>query len=208
VICCANSLFVFAQEGSPTVKDFQTWNSAGVGKSLDKKLKVFLQEEVRLKNNSSQLRTSFTNIGVKWEALKNFNISIVYRLIIKPTKISHRIYTDLSYEWKNKRWSLEPRIRLQHEFIPNDINENYVRPELTLEHKINKHWRPFVSAEFFYHIFYYKEDKFDEYRLSAGVDYNFDKKNSLKLFYLFEQEINTNAPQQNNILGVSYTYNL
>jgi len=207
IICSLlNPFSLFAQEGNPYIKDFQTWSSIDVDHSFNKHWKGFLGEELRLKDNSTQLRTSFTDVGIKWKALKNFSVSGAYRLIIRPQEITNRLYADLAYQFKENDLTVTGRIRLQHEFVPDANDENYIRPDLSFEYKINKHFQPFAEGELFYHVLYYKGDELDEYRLSAGTTYKFDGSNDVKVFYLFEQQVNVNAAQQNYVLGVNYSH--
>ncbi len=165
-----------------------------------------MQEEVRLKDNSTRLRTSYTDVGVKYHVTKSFDILGAYRFIVKPDEISQRLYADISYEWKKDKWSVEPRIRLQHEFIMNDVDENYLRPQLTMRYKISKKWEPFIEEELFYHALYYKGSEFDESRTSAGTRYKFNKDHSLKIFYLYEYQFNVNDPLSANVMGISYEF--
>lgn len=167
-----------------------------------------VEEQLRLRGNSSQLRQLFTDAGIQYEVIKNLSVSGNYRYIIKPFRIDQRLYTDISYSWKKKNFKITPRIRLQHEFVKNNIANNYIRPKIEFEYKVTKTFKPFISGELFYHALYYKGSVFDEYRLSAGASYDFNKKNSLKLFYLQQQQFNVNAAQQNHVLGVGYEYDL
>lgn len=186
--------------------DFQTWSTVSLQKSFSKKISVTLQQELRLDDNSTQFHLTFTDAEFKYKLTKWFNATANYRFIVKPDEIDHRIYSDLYYLWKNKKIEAELRLRVQHEFVPNDVDENYLRPKLELSYKIKKKWEPYISEELFYHVLYYKGDKFDESRLSAGTHYDFDKRNSIKAYYMYEQEFNVNDALHAHVLGVAYEY--
>lgn len=204
VLCIAFLLHgaaVMAQES-----DFQTWTSAGIKKELSKRTDFTLSQELRLKDNSTRLNTTFTDVGLKYQLFKNFDAGLYYRLIISPGAVAHRPYGEVSYEIDIQKWSIEPRLRFQHQEERNEIAKNYFRPKATLSYKINKEWKPFVAGELFYHAFYYQGSQFDEYRLSTGVEYDWKKKHSIKLFYLFDQEFNVNNPLQRHVAGLGYEY--
>jgi hypothetical protein len=201
VISCSSFHFASAQ-----VTDFQSWTSIAVEKSFSKKLDGTLEQELRLRYGPVQLNTTFTDASMKYEALKNFDVSLHFRFIVKSTSIAYRPYAECSYNLKGKKWSMEPRIRYQHQFEKNELDENYLRPKVTAGYKINKTWEPYVSGEMFYHVFYYPGDQFDEYRLSGGVTWDADKKNSVKLYYLFQQEFNVNNAERSHVAGAAYKY--
>jgi len=186
--------------------DFQTWNSASVEKSLSKKWSVSLENELRLQDNSTRLRTDYIDLQTKYKWTKRFDVSGAYRFIIKPDEIDQRIYADFAYEQPLDKWSIDGRIRVQHQFNPTSQDEDYLRPQVTVHFKLSKKWEPFLEEEFFYRIFYNKGNEFDESRTSAGTKYKFNKHNSLKAFYLYEYQFNVNDPLRANVMGVSYQY--
>ncbi|MEO6166973.1 MAG: DUF2490 domain-containing protein [Chitinophagales bacterium] len=186
--------------------DFQTWSSAGIKKELSKNTDFLLSQELRLKDNSTRLNSTFTDVGFKYRLFKNLDGGLYYRLIIFPDAVAHRPYAEMSYEIDIQKWSVEPRLRFQHQEERNEVAKNYFRPKATLSYKINKQWKPFVAGELFYHAFYYQGSQFDEYRLSAGVEYDWKKHHALKLFYLFDKEFNVNDPLQRHVTGLAYEY--
>jgi hypothetical protein len=209
VVCCYLFLgyVIFSPALRAQVKDFQTWNSIALEKKVTKKLDISISQELRLRDNSSELNSTFTDAGFTYEALKNFNIGLYYRLIIMSDGIAHRAYIDVSFKHQISKWTAQARIRLQHQEEKNELAENYIRPKVSLTYKINKKWQPYVSGELFYHARYFKSSLFDEYRLTAGCNYNFNKRNSIKFFYLFDQEFNVNAAEQSHVTGIAYQHN-
>lgn len=201
MICRFGSAPVYAQE-----KDFQTWTSAEIDKKISKKFKLQLSQELRLKNNSTQLGSTFTDAGVKYKVLKKLDAGIYYRFIITKDAVAHRPYLDVSYDLEQGRWTIEPRLRFQHQVQRDQPAEDYIRPKLSINYLVVKHWEPYVSGEFFYHAFYNEGNEFDQYRLSAGIDYSFTKEHSIKVFYLFSQELNVNNALQRHVAGLSYKY--
>jgi hypothetical protein len=205
-LCFFLFLIFICSRGHAQEKDFQTWNSIGLKKSITKKLDLTLSQELRLRYNSTRLRTSFTDIGLNYEVINNLDVGISYRFIISPGAVAHRAYSDVSYKYSLNKWSFQARIRYQHQVEINTFAKNYFRPKVTIDYNINKKWEPYISAELFYRAAYYKGDLFDEYRLSAGIAYDFNKRHSIKGFYLLNQEFNVNAADEDHVAGVSYEY--
>ncbi|MBX7109164.1 MAG: DUF2490 domain-containing protein [Chitinophagales bacterium] len=194
-------LTVHAQE-----QDFQTWTSAQINKKISKKIDLQLSQELRLKNNSTQLGTTFTEAGCKYKVRKQLDVAASYRFIVAQDAVSHRVSLDVSYEVEAGHWSAEPRLRYLHQIQHDQPAENYIRPKLSVNYRINKRWEPYVSGELFYHAFYNEGNEFDQYRLSAGFEYSFTKQHAVKLYYLLTQEMNVNNALQRHIAGLSYKY--
>lgn len=201
-------LFPFFTAGNLLAQttDFQTWNSLALEKQLGKKWKASLEEEVRLQDNSTRLRTSYLNLDAAYSITDRFAIGGAYRFIIRPDEISNRIYSDISYSQPLEDFTIKVRVRVQHEFVRNEPDENYLRPQLSLEYRISKKLEPFIEEELFYQLFYYECDLFNESRTTAGMRYKFDKHHTLKGYYLLEKEFNVNDPLTAHVLGFAYQY--
>jgi hypothetical protein len=198
ILCCSS---LFAQ-----VEDFRTWYSISLEKSFSKKLEAGLEQMLRLSENSTQFSQTYSDVGIQYNAVKRLSISANYRFTIRPNENVQRVYSSISYSLKYNDWKAEPRLRVEHYFIPASKDLNLLRPKLSISNKINKRFELFVSGELFFTIFYYEGDMLNQYRLSAGTDYNFNRKNSLQLYYIYEKEVNVNAASLNHILGVGYKY--
>ena len=66
---CTSSVS-FAQ----TNTDFETWSSINLDIKLHKKLNLELEEQLRLKENSSETDQYFTQVGLSYQLPNNFEI--------------------------------------------------------------------------------------------------------------------------------------
>lgn len=206
-----NTLFLLAfllPDCFAQTKDFQFWSSIALQKSFSKKIDATVEQELRLRENATQLRQTYTDLELQYKTKANFSITANYRFTIRPDETNHRVYTNISYSWKKNKLEISPRVRFQHDFVQNDLADNYIRPKISISYAVNKKWEPFLSEELFYRVLYYKGDEFDESRLSAGVTYHFNKNNSLKGYYIFEQEFNVNIPQEIHVVGIAFKHDL
>ena len=62
--CTALFLFISSVAFAQTNTDFETWSSINVEVKLHKKLNLELEEQLRLKENSSEIDQYFTQIGL------------------------------------------------------------------------------------------------------------------------------------------------
>lgn len=201
LILCFPGSHTFAQ-----YQDIESWWSATIKKRLYDKTDFSVEQMLRLNENATSFQQTFTDVGLKHELFDNFLVSGNYRLIIKEALVTQRLYAALEYRYRWKNWKAEPRLRVEHTFVPNDFDENYVRPKLTISNKLNKRFEPFVAGELFYKVWYYKGDVFDQYRISGGTEYKFNNSHSLECYYIFEQEMNVNEAEQTHIFGIGYKY--
>ncbi len=184
---------------------WQSWSSIEVSKNLSAKWQLLGGSELRLKNYASQLRVFFTEGGVQYQVFPRLSVSTTYRLLIKPDRINHRVYSDVQYEWRYHFWETALRLRLQHQFEAKQ-DETYVRPQLTLTYRKNKKWRPYVRAEMFGHLFHHRGNPWDELRLSAGTRYRLQARHRLIGALMHQRSFHTLPVQRNWIFQATYQY--
>ena len=189
-------LLLIAQE-----KDFQQWSKIGVSYDLNKDLSVSLDQAFRFRENASLTDVSFSNLALKYD-IKKWSVAIGYRYITdfdlsQNTSISQRIYTDINYSKKKKRWQIKNRLRYQYQ------EENFtLRDKIFLKYNIRKTpLEPFTTFELFF-----KDSEFKKWRYTLGVSHPFLKEFDIDAFYRLQQSFNTNNPKQLHILGLGMEY--
>ena len=189
-------LLFIAQE-----KDFQQWSKIGVSYDLNKDLSVSLDQAFRFRENASLTDVSFSNLALKYD-IKKWSVAIGYRYITdfdlsQNTSISQRIYTDINYRKKKKRWQIKNRLRYQYQ------EENFtLRDKIFLKYNIRKTpLEPFTTFELFF-----KDSEFKKWRYTLGVTHPFLKEFDIDAFYRLQQSFNTNNPKQLHILGLGMEY--
>ena len=189
-------LILIAQE-----KDFQQWSKIGVSYDLNKDLSVSLDQAFRFRENASLTDVSFCNLALKYD-IKKWSVAIGYRYITdfdlsQNTSISQRIYTDINYTKKKKRWQIKNRLRYQYQ------EENFtLRDKIFLKYNIRKTpLEPFTTFELFF-----KDSEFKKWRYTLGLSHPFLKQFDIDVFYRLQQSFNTNNPKQLYILGLGIEY--
>ena len=190
-------LLLIAQE-----QDFQQWSKIGVSYDLNKDLSVSLDQGLRFRENASLPDVTFSNLSLKYDLIKKWSIAIGYRYITdfdlsQNTSTSHRIYADVNYRKKKKRWLMKNRLRYQYQ------EENFtLRDKVSLSYNIRKTpLEPFTAFELFF-----KDSEFKKWRYTLGASYPFLKEFDIDVFYRLQQSFNTNNPKQLHILGLGIEY--
>ena len=195
LLCCP--FLLLAQE-----KDFQLWSKVGASYELTKDLEVGFNQGFRLRENASLPDVTFSNVSVKYELHKRWAVALGYRYITdfdlsQNTFSSNRLYTDINYKTKHKRWLIKNRLRYQHQ----EANLT-LRDKATLSYNVRKTpLEPFTAIELFY-----RDAVFKKWRYTLGASYPLSKSLDLDAYYRIQQALNTNNPKQLYILGLAIDY--
>ena len=183
-------------------QDFQQWSKIGVSYDLYKDLCVSLDQGFRFRENASLPDATFSNLSLKYDLIKKWSVAIGYRYITdfdlsQNTSASHRIYADINYRKKKKRWLMKNRLRYQYQ------EENFtLRDKVSLSFNIRKTpLEPFTAFELFF-----KDSNFKKWRYTLGVSYPFLKEFEIDVYYRLQQSFNTNNPKHLHILGIGMEY--
>jgi len=188
---------LFAQE-----QDFQLWSKLGASYDLNKDFSLSLDQGFRARENASLPDVNFSNLSLKYDLIKKWSVAIGYRYITdfdlsQNISTSHRIYTDINYRKKKKRWLMKNRLRYQYQ------EENFtLRDKVSLSYNIRKTpLEPFTAFELFF-----KDSEFKKWRYTLGASYPFLKEFDIDAYYRIQQSFNTNNPKQLHILGLGIEY--
>ena len=203
---------LFAQE-----QDAGLWMSVQVEKRLNRSLSASFSEEVRLRENLTEVGTIFSDIGLEYRFWNRFRIGGHIRFIEKRRlddtyEASFRSYIDLSYREKLKPVQFILRLRFQTQYappfeIPDEPGaENYSRIKLTVKLDLNKRVEPYLYAESFIHLNSWEGMLFDAMRYCGGVEYAVTRMHRVDLFYLIQQEYQVKNPETDFIIGINYTF--
>lgn len=183
-------------------QDFQLWSKIGASYDLNKDLSVSFDQGFRARENASLPDVTFSNLSLKYDLVKKWSIAIGYRYITdfdlsQNTSTSHRIYTDINYRKKKKRWLMKNRLRYQYQ------EENFtLRDKVSLSYNIRKTpLEPYTAFELFF-----KDSEFNKWRYSLGATYPLSKDFDIDAYYRLQQSFNTNNPKQLHILGLGMEY--
>lgn len=201
------------------VNDAGLWTSMGLQSYLGKKFSLDGDVEFRFNENVTELGTIYGEALLGYKLNKRWEASIGYRMIGKRRyddsySIRHRALLNLSYKKKFDKITASIRARYQSQY--SDINrsdnwripDDYFRLKASFKYDTDTKWTPFVSAETFYNLNPPDGPLFTEYRLSAGVEYEYSKKSSINLGYIFDREVNVSNPWTNYIVSIGWSYKL
>ncbi|WP_397444456.1 DUF2490 domain-containing protein [Polaribacter sp. R77954] len=209
-------------------KDFALWNSIGVKYAPIKRLKLGVEQHLRLKEDASTTDEYFTEVQAEFEILKNLEIGGAMRFIKENDNVGKiqgyekhfRYNVDLSYRLELiKKLDIAFRLRYQNkreldlEDGVEDIPGETLRFKTAFEYSI-KNWP--LDPEFAVEIFNRKRDgaafigdaKLSRYRLTWGASYNLKKFGKFGIYFRYQENTRVDNDFQTKILGLKYSYSI
>ena len=201
-------LFFLFIQSSFGIDDTQAWTSIGFEKKLPHFFSLEFEQELRLKDQLSTFRQTFSEVSLSYKVVDGLNISIPYRYAVFDDKIKQRLSLGVSYKYSFKPISLKYRAKLQRSYEKEQIPEQLIRNKFILQYKLSKKIEPFFSGELF-HQSNTNNNQLDEYRVSFGIAVDLPRKSSIKIFYLFKNEDLTKTnPERINVFSLSFRFKI
>jgi len=201
-------LLIFCIQSSYGLDDNQSWTSVGFEKKLPYSFKLQFEQELRLDNQLSTFKQTFSEFSLSYSVFKGFKIELPFRYMAYKDKTKQRVSFSGSYKYSFKPVSLKHRTKYQRTYEKGEIPEELIRNKFSIMYRLNKKIEPYVSGELF-HLYNTENDQFDEYRVSLGVAVDLPGKNSIKIFYIYKKEdITKSSPDEVNVFGLGYKYKL
>ena len=197
--------FIASNQGYAKV-DTESWSSIGFGKKLSHSFKLDLEQSLRLKDDISSFKQTFTEGAISYNIFNGMKVFIPIRYAVFKNKTKKRISFGISYKYNLKRITFRYRSKLQKTYQSDKIFDPLIRNKLTTESKINKKLKLYFSKEIS-HFIYHRQFDYDENRFSLGARINLGKKRETKIFYTQKIEGLSNKKQdKTNVFGLSYSF--
>jgi hypothetical protein len=200
-------------------KDFQFWPSANIDLQLSKNLRAMLEEEVRLKENCTQMERQINDVGIGYRFNKFFRAALYYRIEANwknpdDYRWKQGLYADMALREQAGRFTLGYRLRFQSSRIEFNSNEDNLlssfinRHKFTVEYNIKKMpLSPFLEEELFLNSLNH-EMELVKNRTWLGITYKPGKTNEFSLKYGIDRERLVADPLTSFIIAFNYTLNL
>lgn len=192
----------------PREQDQEFWTGVTGRLHLHKRWRVELEQQLRLNQNWSEFKLSFTEAGVRYEITRRLDVKLLYR------------FTVIGNDFNEQRWSLDFRYEYDIPDIPLDIiyrlrlqdeKVSYTGQKITqwrnrigLDYNLTKLVDPFVEYESFYRFNDKQEFRTD--RFTFGLEWKLNKRWDLESFYRLDREKNVEIPESQYIVGLRLTY--
>jgi hypothetical protein len=199
------------------------WTSIQVEKEFSKRWSVSLEEELRLKENYSQVDRLFTELVASYKLIPGFKVSLGYRFSEKvdfekyfanDLRFEHRWLGEIQYKYKYKLFTFFYKTRIESEmkYIYSSERGKVAgwgwKNKLEVKYRLTR-YEPYAGVELRYQFTdpRHPESNFMLNRIwiYAGVDFSIIKNHTLGVYYLFQKEWNLTDAKKYYILGVKYS---
>ena len=183
----------------------QSWSSLNFKIDAPFSTKLNIEQSLRLENNLSQFKQTFTEISISYKINDLMRIDIPYRYSIYKNKIKNRISIGSSIKLNKKKIGTKYRLKFQNIKESDKPIEITFRNKFTISYKINKKVIPFIAYEIF-NPYEQRMMGIDETRISLGSQIKINKKRDIKLFYTHKREDQLKTKTNSlYILGLDYS---
>lgn len=206
----------YAQD-SKIIRDLGLWTGVAIEKTVKEKWTFSLQEEMRLKNDISELYKYFTQVGIAYRINQNFSLNGDYRYIMDRNSEGRfasrsRYNFDLGYKGKLAFITILYRLRYQKEvegtkiFDLREPYEKYLRHRITFRYNKLRRIEPYLSGEIYQLFEPYQLPRYHFIQVRAGVSYEAGKIGEFKLAYAINRELNSSLPAIFYVIKINYIY--
>jgi hypothetical protein len=205
--------------GRAQTKDFGIWYSAGGSLPITHYLDFKLEGDIRTFRDAGKIHEKFGEAGLSLQTFKFLSVGASYRLTSRIEDdnryyLRHKLNFDLRAKASLSRFGFACRLRYEHQ-VKTYINslgdltpDNYGRIKLEANYNIKKSkFQPVAYYERFYRIFETTDRHFEKFRLSAGTEYRFSKKQKIAICYIFQRDWVPDLADM-NILSLSWDFKL
>ncbi len=201
-------IFLFTSLKGQQTTDIELWRGSTFQLRFNKKFRVDIEEQFRLNDTISSLKSVFTELGLRYRINRHFAFKGNYRYVVRPNNDNRsRFSLDAYYNWNKKKFPLAIQYRLRFQ----DTKESnrgrkftFVRNKLIVDYNLTKLVDPFLSYEIYFR--FNQKNEFRTWRFTAGLDWRLSKRLDLTTFYRHQKEINVNNPEAQHIIGVMLIY--
>jgi hypothetical protein len=186
--------------------DFQLWNTDVEEYSIDKNLKVALEEEFRWGGDVSEFYYHHYDLGVNYTLDKHWSVGGGYRQIYELSKNKFKMENApyLTATLSLSKWGInfESRNRMEYRYFAYKADSARYRNKFTLKYpmKLGKiDVQPFVSDEVLFG--FGGTNQFNQNRLSSGLGVNITKNIKAEIYYMLLTNKSAGKWIDYNVLG-------
>jgi predicted porin len=202
---------------SPTADrtDLEGWTSVELKYKFNKQWMVSAEEQVRLKDDVSEVDKYFSQFGVRYNAPRGLSLDGGYRWIrandtqgqVQGYESEHRYHVSTSYGHKLGRFSLGYRMRYQEKSTSSGNADRHLRFRARVRYNLPD-WKldPVFAAELYRPVGDDADSGFDKMRFALGTNWNTWGDGEMGVFYRLEKELDVDLPQTTHIIGLRFTH--
>ncbi len=213
----------FARPGSTqdskVLRDLRLWTGAKIEKDFGKDWMLSLEEEIRFKEDISEINNILTEAELRYRINKNFYLNAGFRYTSDRNDDGSydglaRNHFSLQFRGRLEYITFDYRLKYQREveaeklFEKNPPYEKIFRNRLGIRITRLDRVQPYVSGEILQVFTPYLSSLDDYWRFVMGVRIEPGKIGEIKLGWGFNRDLGVDQPAMIYLIRVNYTYSL
>lgn len=200
------------------VQDNQLWAGPVLRYDLNDRLRFYLEQQFRFKDNISKYDFTYTEFALRYTLLNYLDLKGIFRHSFIPGNEPgsalkdydrSRINLDASTgtEVFNSGLKVGYRLRYQHSWENTTrLSSNYLRNRIDLEYNLSKLADPYAEYENFFR--FDNRNEFRQHRYTLGMIWRITGELDLDTYFRYQYEINVNNPETDYIIGLGIIYSI
>jgi long-subunit fatty acid transport protein len=196
--------------------DFRSRLAVEVSGDINDRFGASVEIQERQKNNLVTFDKLFIEPALSFKLNKAWRTGVELRLMAdskKSRSIAYKMRPSVYVRYKFDVDDFDIRLKTSLQYGFDELTNLYLSYNQKLINRnsitIGYNWygtklKPEVGAEFYYHINSAQGGVINQVRLKAGVNYKINKRSSIDLYYLFDNEMNVSYPVDSHVLGITY----
>lgn len=186
-----------------------TYFRANVSGKIYKGLSFFLEQDIRPREDFKEMQWFFSTAELNYKCNKYLVAGAGYMCMIRykdSDQLRNRYYLYATGRYPLGPFTFSIRERFQSTFRAKATHpSDYLRSMFNISYKIQKTgFTPFTYVEIFNNT--RNSLKTDKIRLSTGMNYKLNTKNSLQLFYRYHIFHVKDPVNYQNVIGICYSH--
>jgi hypothetical protein len=196
--------------------DFGIWYSVSGEHKFSKRLELDTEANLRTYDKASKIDVVFLEAGLTFKIFKDLQVGAGYRPEYQRDKDDtfhprHKWFVEAKGTLPLGDLTISARARFEERYKTYYLDENDMIPAKHGRYRLKAYYNipkfpvnPFIYAEIFCPMFKATTKSVDKARYACGAEYDFAKKQSFEVYYMFQRDY---LPHLNDLKVISLTYN-
>lgn len=212
--------FIVSAQEDPVERDAYFWGYYEFIFELDKKWSLDFKNQVRLNENATRFDYTAVDAGVSYDLTKWLDLNLTYRYNLKNHwsdgwQHSHQLRGNIQFSHGIGDFKFYNRSRFQTGVedsfdLTAAADDLFYRNRTRVKYDIGSRWDIYAYFEAYFRMGPPEPDEGSIYRtrVSAGANFEVNSRESIRFFFVQDEQVRRSRPSQRYFFGFGYTRNI
>lgn len=202
---------------APDKADRLIWTDIQLNYKLSKNYETSIGQQLRYDKINDFLKWGVYDLEISRKLNKQFRLSSKYRLKIRSDAKQHSFYFNFYYRTNKRTIRTYYRLRYHKKFrfgksensIYRKRDEDHISGRLLAKYNLTNNITPITGAELFYLVNNKRYvNGFDIFRFYIGIEYDINKKQTVEIYWVYEESFDLGKRNKENIIKLQYSVDI